>query len=282
MKVTDVLRQVTLILREAWLEEPGREAMALVREVSGLEPTTILAHAPELSSEVAGKVLEAARRRAGHEPIQYITGKVDFMEMSLKVGPGVLVPRPETELLVEEFSRLFPDPRASLNVLDLCTGSGCIALAIAARYPNSKITATDASREALEYALLNSEELGIGNVSFLPGSLYEPLGEGDTVPFDAIVSNPPYIPAGEIDLLMPEVSRFEPRAALDGGEEGLDFYREIIKGANAYLKPGGFLIFELGEGLRAGVEVFARNNGFSPVRTIKDISGHERVLVLVK
>jgi len=275
-----LLKQVTLILHEAGLEEPGREAMALVREVAALEPSVILAHAPELSREVADKVLEAARRRATHEPIQYITGRVEFMGMPLRVGPGVLVPRPETELLVEEFFRMFPDTRSSLDVLDLCTGSGCIALSIASRYPNARIAATDASEEALEYARLNTSELSNGNVRFLNGSLFEPLGEGDSVLFDVIVSNPPYIPSGEIDGLMPEVSRFEPRGALDGGDDGLGFYRAIINRAGVHLKPGGPLILELGAGQRSDVEVIASAAGFAVNGVVKDMSGHERVLVL--
>jgi release factor glutamine methyltransferase len=282
MKVTDVLRQVTLVLRDAGLEEPGREAMFLVREVAGLEQSVILAHAPEISQEVERKVMEAAGRRAGREPIQYITGRVEFMDMTLRVGPGVLVPRPETELLVEEFYRLFPDTQAQLHVLDLCTGSGCIALAIASLYPRARITATDASKEALEYARLNAAELGIGNVRFLHGSLYEPLEEGGTVPFDAIVSNPPYIPAGEIGSLMPEVSGFEPRAALDGGEDGLEFYRLIMEGAPGRLRPGGLLLLELGAGQRADVESIAHERGLSLKGAIKDPAGHDRVLVLTR
>jgi release factor glutamine methyltransferase len=277
MKVTDVLKQVTLILGDAGLEEPGREAMALVREIAGLEPTIILAHAPELAEEVTGKIMEAAGRRAGREPIQYITGRMEFMDMVLSVGPGVLVPRPETELLVEKFCHLFTDQGARLEVLDLCTGSGCIALSIASHYPNAKITATDASRGALKYALANANNLDIRNVSFLEGSLYQPLREET---YDAIVSNPPYIPTGEIDSLMPEVSRFEPRPALDGGEDGLDFYRAIIQGAQAHLKPGGFLIFELGAGQHAEVEAAAIERGFSLKEVIKDPAGHERVMVL--
>ena len=277
MKVTDVLKEVTLVLREAGLEEPGREAMALVREIAGLEPATILAHAPELSEHVLENVLEAARRRAAHEPIQYITGNVEFMDMVLRVGPGVLVPRPETELMIEEFYRLFPDTEARLNVLDLCTGSGCIALAIASHYPDAKVTATDVSKRALAYALENAEHLGISNVDFLEGSLYTPLREEA---FDVIVSNPPYIPAGEISSLMPEVSIYEPRSALDGGPDGLNFYRAIIKEAKAYLKPGGYLIFELGAGQRASVEAMALERGFSLTGVVKDPAGYERVLVL--
>lgn len=280
MKVTVVLKQATLLLHEAGLEEPGREAMALVREVAGLDPAVILAHAPELSDEIAAKVMDAARRRALREPLQYITGRVEFMDMTLSVGPGVLVPRPETELLVEEFCRLFPDTRSQLQVLDLCTGSGCIALALALHYPEANVTATDASKEALEYARANAEALAIDNVRFLHGSMYEPLEEGDTVPFDAIVSNPPYIPAGEIDGLMPEVSRFEPRSALDGGADGLDFYSAIIKGAKTHLKPGGFLVFELGAGQGEKVVSLATGGGFSIRGVIKDPAGHQRVVVL--
>ena len=277
MRARELLREAARLLAGAGLDEPGAEAMALVREVTGIGTAEFYAGNPEVAEDAARSVMEAASRRARREPIQYITGSVEFMGLSLRVGPGVLVPRPETELLVEEFRRRFPDRSAPLSVLDLCTGSGCIALAIALHYPNAEVTATDASREALSYAAGNKEGLGLLNVSLVEGSLYEPLKEGT---FHAIVSNPPYIPAAEIDTLMPEVSRYEPRAALDGGADGLEFYRLIIRGARERLRPGGLLMLELGAGQREQVEAMAIGNGLSPQGIIRDAGGHERVIVL--
>lgn len=278
MRAKELLREAAHILKQAKMDEPGAEAMALVREIAGVSAAEYYAYNPEVSPDKADAVITAALRRAWHEPVQYITGTVEFMGLPLRVGPGVLVPRPETELLVAEFYERFHDTGAKLQVLDLCTGSGCIALAIAARYPNLQVTATDASPDALEYARENLISLKLDNVSLLEGSLYEPVEEG--AGFDAIVSNPPYIPAGEIEGLMPEVSRYEPHSALDGGEDGLDFYRLIIKGAGQRLKPGGLIFFELGAGQAEDVSAIAEAGGLSVEKVIKDFTGHGRVIVL--
>lgn len=278
MKAKELLRQASLILKAAGLDGPGAEAMALLRELADIDARRMYADNPEVAVDISGLVLSATRRRAAHEPLQYITGTVEFMGMPLSVGPGVLVPRPETELLVEEVFCIFPDPGAHPDVLDLCTGSGCIALAIARRYPGARVTATDSSGEALSYARINAQEIGLSNLRLLEGSLFEPVEKGL---FDLIVSNPPYIPEGEIDGLMPEVSRYEPRGALSGGGDGLDFYRAIIEGAPERLRPGGVLVFELGAGQRAAVESLALAKGLSLKKAIKDLVGHERVLVLV-
>ena len=160
MKAAEVLDKVTRILKEAGLDDAADEAMAIFRQVSGIGQTELIAHAPELSVEVAERVMEAASRRAKREPLQYITGAVEFMDMTLKVGPGVLVPRPETELLVTEFYRLLLDASVALDVLDLCTGSGCIALAIARHYSKAKVTATDFSEDA-NIAFLHALDLGV-------------------------------------------------------------------------------------------------------------------------
>lgn len=277
-KAKDIVRDASLVLKEAGVEEPGVEAMAIVLELAGLEAAEYYAFNPDFSDDLARAVMDAAERRAVHEPLQYITGRVEFMDMSLRVGPGVLVPRPETELLVDEFIKRFPDPGAELKIIDLCTGSGCIALALAIHYPEARITATDSSLDAIKYARINARELGLDNVDFLQGSLYDSVpGDG----YDVIISNPPYIPSAEIDGLMPEVSKYEPRSALDGGADGLDFYRQIVEGAPQVLKKGGLLFFELGYGQRQDVEAVAKARAFTRVTVIEDAAGHERVLVLI-
>lgn len=276
-KAKDIVRDASRVLKEAGVDDPGAEAMAIVLELAGIEAAEYYAFNPDFSDDLAGAVMQAAERRSAHEPLQYITGRVEFMDMSLKVGPGVLVPRPETELLVDEFMKRFSAPGEGLKVIDLCTGSGCIALAIAMHYPEASIIATDSSMDAIKYARINARDLGLDNIDFLQGSLYDSVPEGD---YDVIVSNPPYIPSAEIGGLMPEVSKFEPRSALDGGEDGLGFYRQIVEGAPSRLKKGGLLFFELGAGQREDVEAIAKVKAFSRVTAIQDAAGHERVLVL--
>ena len=203
------------------------------------------------------------RRRVTREPIQYILGSIDFLGLTIKVGHGVLIPRPETELLAEEairFSRKDTNPPfppfskggqggiteseqspTLLRFLDLCTGSGCLALALARAFPDALVYGTDSEEAAISYAEENARTNGIENVLFLKGSLFEPIEKHFAVPgerpvFDIIVSNPPYIRRDDLKKLQPEVKDWEPIPALDGGEDGLDFYREIISGAGTYLR----------------------------------------------
>ncbi len=223
---------------------------------------------------------ELIRRRTQREPLQYIIGETEFYGLRLKVTPAVLIPRPETELLVEEALKTSPpSPLLSKErgergeVLEIGTGSGCIAIALAKHLPEAKVVATDISKEALEIAAENAKrhEVSIEWIAADIAPWKRFTAEGRS--FDLIVSNPPYIATGEFPNLQPEVRDFEPRKALDGGPEGLKFIRQILAEAPPFLKPGGWLLMEIGEdqtGSLKGIEVK------------KDLSGCDRILKILK
>ena len=203
-------------------------------------------------------------RRAAGEPVAYLTGEKEFWSLTLNVTPDVLIPRPDTELLVEWALQLAPQ-----RVADVGTGSGAIALALAKELPQARFTATDISAPALAIARVNAQTLKLGNVEFLHGSLLEPLGSD----FDLIVSNPPYI--AERDPHLPAL-RYEPKLALTSGADGLDAIREIVGHAPAHLKSGGWLLLEHGADQGAAVRELMQKTGFTRVETRRDLAGHER------
>lgn len=210
------------------------------------------------------------RRRAG-EPLAYLTGRREFWSLSLAVTPAVLVPRPETELVVERALAL-RDP-GSCRALDLGTGSGAIALALAHERPRWQVTATDVSAAALAVAQANARELGLGRVRFLEGPWFAPLA-GER--FDLIVSNPPYVAAGDEALRTPEL-RHEPQLALTPGPDGFAALRELVGEAPAFLGHGGWLVLEHGAGQAAALGAALVARGFGHVRCHRDLAGHERV-----
>ena len=223
-------------------------------------------------------------QRAGEqEPIAYLTGKAYFFNLEFEVGPGVLIPRPDTETLVENVLQLarntpgFEAPR----VLDLCTGSGCIAAAIAQRLKNAVVTAIDKSEKAVAIARRNVERLGLNDrITIEQGDLYEPLSRMvDVAPFNLIVSNPPYVPTSHMERLDRNVRDYEPPEALDGGIDGLVLHRQILDGAAERLLPGGRIYLEIGwEQGPASREAASRHAEFEDVRVLKDYAGHDRVL----
>lgn len=211
-------------------------------------------------------------RRARREPLQYILGNQEFMGLDFEVAPAVLIPRHDTEVLVEEAVRQGGNAR---KVLDIGVGSGCIAVALAWLLADAEVFGVEQSPEALAVARRNAEKHGV-TVTLREGSLFEPLtGER----FDLIVSNPPYIPTADLAGLQPEVRDFEPREALDGGPDGLDFYRLIIPAAPGYLNPGGWLLFEVGIDQAEQVRgLFGETGRFGEPFTAKDPGGIERVV----
>lgn len=211
-------------------------------------------------------------RRARREPLQHILGTQEFMGLEFTVTPAVLIPRHDTEVLVEEAAR-----RAAPagRILDIGVGSGCIAVALAKSLPQAEVWGVDKSAEALALAGRNAAQHGV-RVTLFEGSLFEPF-PGQR--FDLIVSNPPYIPTGDLENLQPEVRDFEPRSALDGGADGLDFYRLIIPAAPGQLSPGGWLLFEVGIGEAEAVQALFENTGrFGGLFTAKDPGGIERIV----
>ncbi|NRD66039.1 peptide chain release factor N(5)-glutamine methyltransferase [Corallococcus exiguus] len=228
---------------------------------------------PLSKDELAAFKALIERRMAG-EPTNYLTGTKEFYNRPFKVDARVLIPRPETELLVEAVLHSVPKDAPS-RVLDVCTGSGCIAISVAAERPQATVLATDLSKDACALARENAQALGVAErVSVLEGDLFSPLTPDAT--FRVVVSNPPYIDSGDIAGLSAEVRR-EPRLALDGGPDGLVALRRVIEGARRVLEPGGLLALEMGETQGSAVLELLRAAGYSDARVEKDLERRERM-----
>jgi len=291
MRLLDIIKASADLLEESGVPDALLDAELLVLQAAGIERLQAYIDNPETDRNSRSKISRLVKRRAAGEPLQYIIGHVDFLGLEIRVGKGVLIPRPETELLVEEAIKTVKSKalsvkssekrqpavsRQPLAILDLCTGSGCIALALAKEFPAAQVYATDVSAKALAYAKQNAKANMIENVAFLKGSLFAPLKKNMT--FDLITANPPYIMTADIAGLQREVSKWEPLSALDGGEDGLDFYRIILASASGYLKEDGCILFELGFGQAEAVADIARKTGVEHVSVTKDFAGIDRVL----
>ena len=223
------------------------------------------------------KLLE---RRAKHEPLQYITGFQEFWSLPFKVSPSVLIPRPETELLVEESIRELSKRFSKsdlIEILDIGTGSGALAAALASELKGAHVTGVDISPAAVKLAQENIKANDLSSsVSIMEGDLFEPVSDKQ---FNLIVSNPPYIPHSDINGLQPEVTRFEPLSALDGGDDGLDYYRRIIPESIKHLTPGGWLMLEHGIGQSGDIiSIFKETDAFTDIASINDLAGIDRVV----
>ena len=216
------------------------------------------------------KYMALIERRASHIPLQQITGEQEFMGFSFMVNDSVLIPRQDTEILVEEACRR---TRPGMRVLDLCTGSGCIIISLAKLCPGIRAEASDFSGEALQVARENGARLGV-QIKWHKGDLFSEIQDR----YDVIVSNPPYIPTAQIQTLSEEVRLHEPYQALDGKEDGLYFYREIAGRAKHYLKPEGWLLFEIGWDQAPEVKEILKKSGFSEIQVKKDLAGLDRVV----
>jgi release factor glutamine methyltransferase len=260
-------------------ETPRLDAEVLLSYLLGQQRIFLYVHFDQpLTAEELARYREMVKRRAAGEPVAYICGEKEFMGLAFKVTPAVLVPQPDTETLVgAAIERL--KGKDALRIADVCTGSGAIALALAHYLPESSIIATEISAEALSIAKENAESLGLSErVVFCEGDLLAPLA-GET--FDAIVSNPPYIPSAEIAGLPCEV-RAEPIIALDGGADGLDFYRRLVGESAALLHDGSFLAVECGDTQAGAIMEMAATGGFGKTDIIRDLADKERVVVLWK
>ncbi|MBF0558267.1 MAG: peptide chain release factor N(5)-glutamine methyltransferase [Nitrospirae bacterium] len=275
MNVLSKVKDVTEVFRRSGIEEPGREAEMLVTGLLEIDRATLYAGDVDMPEDRAKYIDGLAERRTRGEPLQYLTGHVLFCGLKINVGSGVLIPRPETELLVEEAIRLIRQKGTGpLTILDLCTGSGCIALALARHFPDATVYGVDASEHALEYATRNAAANNIHNAEFRRGDLWDPV---NGMSFDCVVSNPPYVVRDEIETLQKEVRDHEPFAALDGGVDGLDFYKRIFREAPAYLREDGIIILEAGFGQADAIRELAQLTGFKQYDFIKDFAGIERI-----
>jgi len=261
-------------LAKAGIEEAGLDARLLLEYVCGTNRNDLLVHGDrEVPSEQEAGYLSLIKKRAERIPLQHLTGVQNFMGMEFAVNEQVLIPRQDTEILVEEVLR---ELRDGMDILDMCTGSGCILISLL-RYSNDCIgVGADLSGEALKVAEENARKLLAPDkqVRFVESNLFEAVNGM----YDMIVSNPPYIPSGVIGGLMPEVREHEPVSALDGGEDGLSFYHKITKECRKYLKPGGMLFYETGYDQGAAVREILLQEGFGEVRIIKDYAGLDRVV----
>jgi len=260
-------------LGERESSEARREAELLLQHALRVDRAWLFAHADDdVDPALAGQFRGYVSRRVAGEPVAYIMGRREFFSLDLVVTPDVLIPRPETELLVELALEKIP-PDAAVHVADLGTGSGAIALAIAHERPNARVLATDASAAALAVARGNAQRSGLNNVELAQGEWCAPLGERR---FDLIASNPPYIAVGDAHLDEGDL-RFEPALALSSGADGLDAIRTIARDARQHLEPGGWLIVEHGYDQGAAVREIFVMNGYVDAATAHDLEGRDRV-----
>ena len=268
----EVLEAATESLIAAKVPDAGVDAWYLLEHVTGKNRGSyFLCKEEEMPENQQKELTRLLTLRCQRIPLQYITGTQEFMGYSFFVSPATLIPRQDTEILVEEVSHVAEGKR----VLDLCTGTGCILLSLAKMCSLSKAVGTDISMAAIETARKNAVHLN-AEAEFFCGDLFEAVPEGEQ--FDIIVSNPPYIPSAVIETLMPEVREHEPMSALDGDADGLKFYKEIIKNAKKYLTSQSQIFFEIGCEQGAEVSALLKNAGFQKIRVIRDLAGLDRVV----
>ena len=253
-----------------------REARLLLSFVLGIRKEELIIY-KEIPAEKEEEFLKVIEKRCTGVPYAYIVGHKEFMKLDFEVNNSVLIPRDDTEVLVQEVINTCTSYNMNdkkVNILDLCTGSGCIGISLAKYIKNSSVTCSDISKEALEIAIKNSKANGV-NVKFLQSNLFENIKEK----YDIIVSNPPYIKTKVIEDLQKEVKENEPIIALDGGETGIKFYEEIIEYAQEFLNPNGMIFFEIGFDQAREVSELLEKKGYENIRVVKDYSDNDRVVI---
>jgi release factor glutamine methyltransferase len=285
---TPTLRSALLrgaeFLRDAGIDSAQLDAEVLLGHVLGIEKAQLYSALGEpLSAGHRLRFQEVLERRTWREPVAYITGRKEFWSLEFVVGPGVLIPRPETELVVEvALDRLKSTTSGTPNILDLGTGSGIIAVCLAKERIEANIVAVDIDSSALEFARTNGRRHGVSErMDLIHDDLFAALGRKPL--FDLIVSNPPYVRTGDLSLLAPEISRWEPMIALDGGPDGVEYYRRVIGVAHEYLAPGSSIVLEMGADMAPVVtELFARSGRYGPASVYQDYGGKDRVIAAMK
>lgn len=282
--IKELIKVTTDFLKEKQIESPRLTAEVLLSHLLNINRVTLYLtlDQPLNESEISG-YRELIKRRLRREPLQYITGIQEFWSLDFIVGPQVLIPRPESELLIEQaIERLKPAASQgdhSPRILDLGTGCGALATVLAKEIPRSQVWATDVSRTAIDIARINAEKHGVSEkIKYIQGDLWQPLRDKD-ITFDLIVSNPPYVSTEEYEDLPPEVRSYEPRLALNGREGGFYFIREIIERSPDFLNPGGWLLLEMAPGQTdSALELLECIDTFDKKMRIKDYSHRYRVV----
>jgi release factor glutamine methyltransferase len=271
MTYREAIEMGTDILSKAKIDTPDLDAWYLLQMVCKIERSFYYLHEDEeIMAEQQKEYEIAVKKRTEHVPLQYIIGEQEFMGLVFKVNSNVLIPRQDTETLVEEALKVC---KSGMQVLDLCTGSGCIIISLMKNAPGMTAAASDISKQALLVAKENGKNHE-ADVEWIRSDLFDNI----TGKYDLIVSNPPYIPTAVISKLMPEVRDFEPFDALDGHEDGLHFYREIIRRSQDYLNSEGYLLVEIGYNQGAAVSRLMRFAGFTDVEIVKDLAHLDRVV----
>jgi release factor glutamine methyltransferase len=280
--VAEAIQKATARLLALEIPNARLDAEVILGHALGRDRAWILIHMQDQLDDQGNRIFERdIERRSVREPLQYITGTQEFWGLPFKVTPAVLIPRPETELVVETAIKA-ANRKATPVIIDLCTGSGCIAISLAKELPHARIFATERSDAALDIARQNARQNSVGDrVRFLAGDLFGPLEEMDLrTNIDIIVANPPYIRSDELLTLQPEVRDFEPEMALIAGKEGTEIAERIILQSPEYVKPGGFLVMEMGIGQADALKKTIDETGkYGLIEVLKDLAGIERVIV---
>lgn len=271
----EILQEARQRLQEAGIEEAVPDAWYLFEEAFGMSRADYLMRQQERPAEMPPQWQDWIRQRCERTPLQYILGYTEFMGLRFCVGPGVLIPRQDTETLVETVLRRESEGVGPTELLDLCTGSGCIGLSLATLRRNFHVTLADASGDALSFARKNRDNL-CPDVAVYEGDLFAAVPAGRR--FDVLVSNPPYIASAVVGELQPEVRDHEPRMALDGSGDGLLFYRRIAGEGKAYMKPGARIYLEIGYDQGETVPEILRQAGYGDVAVYRDLAGLDRVV----
>lgn len=272
MTYRQILNEAVMVLSNAGIDEAANDAWVLFEYVFKMNRTRYLMYSMDsVSDKQAQEYMALVKRRKAREPLQYITGRAYFMGLEFSVNESVLIPRFDTEILVEEALKYVDE---SSNVLDVCTGSGCIAISIGVLGKVNSVKAVDISQDALAVAEINRQNNSADNVSLIHSDMFANV-KGE---FDLIVSNPPYIRTSDVQALMPEVVKYEPEIALDGYEDGLHFYRILAEESEHFLKNNGWLIMEIGYDQAEDVKKLLQSNNYTDIRVIRDLAGLDRVV----
>ena len=283
MVINELLKLGIVELRDIEFANPQLEARLILAKILNVDKSYIYTHGEiKVTNEVEYEFLKLMKKRGEGYPFQYIFNEKEFMGLTFYIEEGVLVPRPDTEILVEYIieyiNKHYKDKK--IYLLDMGIGSGAISLSIASFCSEVKVFGVDIGDVPIKIANINKERFKLNNVEFLQGNLFEPLKHLNMEKsFQIIASNPPYIPRKDIDKLQVEVKSYEPRLALDGGIDGLDFYRKISAQAKEFLQSGGLLIYEIGYNQGQQVSEILRKEGYKDMKVLKDLNDLDRVVI---